>query len=515
VSTYSSILNNTTQTQPIFGRTDMVKNNAGGYVFKVSNMEQFERFLLLGTIGGTYYVSEQKLTQDNCKVIVDLIKSDGLKVLSILKEYAKAKRILKYDTALFTLALFCTFGNEETKKQSYKAIKDICITGTHILTFVSEVNNMRGWSAGLRKGVAAWYNLNSNLAYQITKYQNRAGFTHRDVLRLSHAKAIDNVQNSIFKFVTKGSVDESTPELIKTFIRAKNAESISDTVTLIENGSLTWEMIKTEYLNDSSVLTALLPNMPYVALLRNLNRFGREHVPMVVSKIKDIDSLKKSGIHPFTTLNALRVYSKGHGDRSDKTWEVHQKISDALNEAVYSSMINNVESTGQSVLFAVDTSGSMSASVSNGTISCREAAALMSAISYKTEPNSELIWFDTQGYKPNFGARTSFEDIAAKTPAGGGTDCSIPFNYALTNKIKYDAFVIYTDNETWAGNKHALTYLNEYRKKINPDVKVIEVAMASNPHTQLPRDDKNILRIVGFDGSINNVINNFLKGSLT
>jgi 60 kDa SS-A/Ro ribonucleoprotein len=139
----------------------------------------------------------------------------------------------------------------------------------------------------------------------------------------------------------------------------------------------------------------------------------------------------------------------------------------------------------------------------------------MSAISYKTEPNSELIWFDTQGYKPNFGARTSFEDIAAKTPAGGGTDCSIPFNYALTNKIKYDAFVIYTDNETWAGNKHALTYLNEYRKKINPDVKVIEVAMASNPHTQLPRDDKNILRIVGFDGSINNVINNFLKGSLT
>ena len=33
----------------------------------------------------------------------------------------------------------------------------------------------------------------------------------------------------------------------------------------------------------------------------------------------------------------------------------------------------------------------------------------------------------------------------------GGTDCALPMLYALENNLKFDAFVVYTDSETWAG----------------------------------------------------------------
>ena len=52
----------TPQGLPIPGR-DMVENNAGGFVFKLDEWKQLERFLILGSEGGTYYVSAE-ITDD-------------------------------------------------------------------------------------------------------------------------------------------------------------------------------------------------------------------------------------------------------------------------------------------------------------------------------------------------------------------------------------------------------------------------------------------------------------------
>lgn len=515
MSTYSNLLNKQPQTSPIFGRSDMVKNNATGYSFKITPEQQLERFILMGTVGGTFYVSEQKLTVDNIQIIVDLIKTDGEKVLKTL--LALKDRAVKQDPVVFTLALLCTYGSQNVKNLTYRAINTVCRTGTQFLTFVSEVNNMRGWSNGLRKAVANWYLTKSpeDLAYQVTKYQNRSGFTHRDVIRLSHPKTKKDVYNSILAYVSKSKRQvnlELLPNIIKVQEAAKTA-SREETLDLIKSSSLTWEMIKTEYLNDGEILTSLLPKMGYVALLRNLNRLSahKSLISKVVSKVKDNDAIKKSKVHPFTILNALRVYSKGSGDRGSKVWDVSQKICDALNEAIYVATINNVDASGKNVLLAVDVSRSMSHPASNSTTSCKDVAALMSALTLKTEDNSELIWFDTQVYKPNVGARTSFEDILKATPSGGGTDCSLAFQYMLHTKVSYDAIVIYTDNETWAGKQHSLPLL-EMCRKINPDLKVIEVAAQANSYSNLP-EDKNLLRIVGFDANVNILINNFIKGS--
>ncbi|MCE9558059.1 MAG: TROVE domain-containing protein, partial [Armatimonadetes bacterium] len=55
-------------------RRGQVRNNAGGFAWALNPWKQLERFLILGTEGGTYYVGERKLTLDNCKNLQDLVQ---------------------------------------------------------------------------------------------------------------------------------------------------------------------------------------------------------------------------------------------------------------------------------------------------------------------------------------------------------------------------------------------------------------------------------------------------------
>ena len=45
----------------------------------------------------------------------------------------------------------------------------------------------------------------------------------------------------------------------------------------------------------------------------------------------------------------------------------------------------------------------------------------------------------------------------------GGTDCALPMLYALERGLEVDAFVIYTDSETWAGAIHPAQALRRGR----------------------------------------------------
>src|SRR5271166_1990911 len=141
---YSTGLTNRTQQQPIFGRTDMTKNNAGGYGFEITPQERLERFLLIGSEGGTYYVGEQKLTEENAQSILVLLKTDGVKVVETVVDFAVNNRAPKADAGLFVLALAASFGDQATKNSAYQAVSRVARTSTHLFTFLANVQNLRG-----------------------------------------------------------------------------------------------------------------------------------------------------------------------------------------------------------------------------------------------------------------------------------------------------------------------------------------------------------------------------------
>lgn len=522
MKTYTSIVSETNvpQTQPLPLRTDMVKNNAGGYVFEATPQAKLERFLLLGTMGGTFYAGERELTEAATKFLIERIKADGLGLLATADRFVKEKRILKLDTALYILALASTHGNEATKRASYDYISQWCNTGTHLMQFVSMVNDLRGWSAGLRKGVARWYTgmTFDRLIYQTLKYQNRANFSHKDVLRLAHPKATSDEENEYYKFLV-GKESKTTHFMLDAWKRAKTATTNAEVIKAIYDGKLAWEMIPTERLNEPEVLASVTENMPVMATIRNLNRLtytGALDIGNVltktIAKLTSAEEVKKSGVHPIFVLSAIKTYGAGKGDKGNKTWIPNQRIMDALHktfELAFSS-IQAEPITGVKTLISVDVSASMRSPASGTNMLCTEASAALGLTNLKQIVDSEFVLFDTALYGSALGARHSYDEaLKAVNKGGGGTDCSLPFQYALGKKKFFDVIVIYTDSETWAGRSHGKTLLDEYRRTINPNCKVIEVALQHNNFTGYPTDDTRVLRTVGFDANLPEIINKF------
>src|SRR5437899_11323559 len=66
----------TPQSQPILGSTQ-VRNSAGGYSWEVDDWTRFDRFLILGAEGGTYYIGARELGKQNHTALGRSLQADG------------------------------------------------------------------------------------------------------------------------------------------------------------------------------------------------------------------------------------------------------------------------------------------------------------------------------------------------------------------------------------------------------------------------------------------------------
>uniref|UniRef100_K1PZM2 60 kDa SS-A/Ro ribonucleoprotein n=1 Tax=Magallana gigas TaxID=29159 RepID=K1PZM2_MAGGI len=162
---------------------------------------RLSRFLCLGTENGTYHTDEIELTcRENVGCIDRLInKGEGLKVVETIREFSIEGKACKATPIIFALSICCRCNDHKTKDAAYKILSDVCRIPTHLFEFIKycqDVNpNGDGWGRAHRKGVSMWYeNYRKRkggiplLAFHMTKYKSRFGFTHRDVFRLCHIK---------------------------------------------------------------------------------------------------------------------------------------------------------------------------------------------------------------------------------------------------------------------------------------------------------------------------------------
>eukprot|EP00128_Syssomonas_multiformis_P015667 Colp12_sorted_trinity150504_noHs@6660 len=193
------------QMEPLDAR--QVRNQAGGFVYKTSQLQRLRRFFCLGVEGGTYYATEKELSIENTTSIIQLIRSNGEAVVAEAKKFSVEGRVAKEKAIIFTLALCARLGDEKTKKAAYSALNDICRIPTSLFMFVGFCEAVStagtGWGRAHRRAVANWYNSKTpmDLAMHITKYQNREGWTHLDLLRLSHTAPTSPAHALIFRNV--------------------------------------------------------------------------------------------------------------------------------------------------------------------------------------------------------------------------------------------------------------------------------------------------------------------------
>jgi 60 kDa SS-A/Ro ribonucleoprotein len=190
-----------------------VPNAAGGYAFPVDDWARLDRFLLLGSEGGSYYASERTLTRDNAGSVLRAIASDGERAVARIVAISTAGRAPKNDAALFALALAASAEDIATRRAALAALPKVARTGTHLFQFASLIQGSRGWGRALRRAVASWYLAPpvDRLAYQLAKYRQREGWSHRDLLRLAHPETTEPARAALFDYVCRGTESEALP----------------------------------------------------------------------------------------------------------------------------------------------------------------------------------------------------------------------------------------------------------------------------------------------------------------
>src|SRR5438552_387242 len=84
----------TPQTEEVEG-LGQVQNAAGGFVFDAGSWAHFQRFLILGTEGGTFYVAEKELTLAALKATKACIPEDGARAVALIASTSHAGRANK------------------------------------------------------------------------------------------------------------------------------------------------------------------------------------------------------------------------------------------------------------------------------------------------------------------------------------------------------------------------------------------------------------------------------------
>lgn len=529
----------TPQSEPIPGRgSDMVRNSAGGFAFPVDDWTRLERFLILGSEGGSYYAGERQLTIENAQAVVRCLDADADRAIGTIVAVSDAGRAPKNDPAVFALALAAGMGHTA---RALAALPTVCRTGTHLFQFAEAVQGVRGWGRGLRKGIAAWYEGKpaADLAYQVAKYQRRHGWSHRDLLRLAHPATADPARQAVYRWVVGGrdalgprrvrrrgavagypDVAAHLPRLLAAADEAKAADRAA-VIRLIREDGLPRECIPNEHLNDPAVWEALLEGMPLTAMVRNLAKMtaiglvapGSAATRTVRDRLADAAYIRQSRLHPLAILLAAATYGAGRGLKGALTWTPVATIVDALDGAFYTAF-DNVAPAGKRTLIALDVSGSMSCGQVAGTpLTPRAAAAALALVTARTEPEYQVVAFQEHLVPLNLTAGMRLADAVKRTDGlpFGGTDCAQPMLYALENRLKVDTFIVLTDSETWAGRIHPVQALRRYRQQAGIGAKLIVAGLVSNGFSIADTNDTGMLDVVGFDAAAPQVMTDFAR----
>ena len=297
---------------------------------------------------------------------------------------------------------------------------------------------------------------------------------------------------------------------------------------LIRSGRLVREHVPTTLFGSKEIWLTLLETMPLEALLRNLGKLtqigvaAEKHREIVVRLTNQTEVLK-ARIHPIKVLVASKVYTNGCGDSGSLTWTPNAYIGVALTD-LFRISYGAVTPTGKRIMLGIDVSGSMSSQVlGSKVLTCRDASIAMALLYLETEKNVSAVAFSntlTDLLAPSSRNRltrgmTLQQALAATHGMNfSSTDCVLPIQHAIKHNLLIDAFIILTDNETYAPNEHPQNALIRYRELTGIQAKLIVLGMTGNCFTIVDPTDRNTLNLAGFDTSTPEIASMFMRGEI-
>lgn len=477
--------------------------------FLVSPLVLLERFLLCGQMSNRVEIGRpfSEIPEAARNSVLAITQAFPAQAIELLSKVVRGGRASRQPPVLFALA--CALSTDSIKVRAEGLHPQAVRTGTDALVLASYLKSLKGGGRSFRRQAGLFYKtleegLEDRAALQFIKYRNRAGWTHRDLLRVCHHKPSDAFQE-VFSFAA-GKEYSGSNRLIHGFLEAQemaadfSGKCIPKIIRLIRECGLPWEALPSEALGNVEVWEELLPNLPFTALLRNLGRM--QSLGMDLSSA--VERLAwPTRTHPVQMLSAYKVYGSGHGQMGSLAWRPDARVTKALENGFYASF-GSLEKKTNKVIFGLDVSGSMFTNPSTvAGLNCAEAAAAMVMAAAKQQPFA-LFGFSHNLVDIPIDDTWSLDRILTyvrKIPFGY-TKCALPITHAHSLGVSdVDLFAIYTDNETNGGPK-PMSALQAYREAHNPDACFASVAFAGNAQSIVDPDDWGSSEFCGFDSSV-------------
>lgn len=187
--------------------TNHTLNSTGGAcLWEVSNKTRLCRFLCYGSEEDIYTAREEaRVSLESAGALISLLQEgQGAEVVEQIKRFSQDGRAVRLGPTFFALALCSQHSELKTRQAAFKAMREVCRDPAHLLSFIQYKKDLKEgmkcgiWGRALRKSVSDWYNEQDavSLAASVTKCKQRAGWSHRDILRLSHTKPAHEGKNT-------------------------------------------------------------------------------------------------------------------------------------------------------------------------------------------------------------------------------------------------------------------------------------------------------------------------------
>ena len=404
--------------------------------------------LKLLTMALTTMFGEPKFYGDNTDELIKLAeklcsKGKG-EFVAKLAVWARTKGNLRsVSHALVAVVAHRCKGKEYVRKAVETVASQRGDDGTEILATYAALYG-KPFPNALRRGVRDA--LSGMSAFDIAKYQSSSReFKLRDTLRITHPVPRDQEAAEAMSACLSGTLPKPKGWETELSARGNNAE--------------VWNELISE------------KRLGYMALLRNLRNMvgaGADVAP-VLKVLSNPTAVRKSRQLPFRFYSAWREL--------DSAGMCSTRISSVLDAAMQASC-DNVDRLHGRTAILIDTSGSMSATVSaRSLVTCRDIAAVLGAIASHISDDAWVCQFDTNASPLSFIGSSILADVRAVPFAGGGTDMAKGFQCLMESGFDADRIIVISDNEVnggrwgWGGQMTAVQReLDVYRAKVGHDV---------------------------------------------
>ena len=449
-----------------FSRAIKTINNEGATAYPMNDKEKPVTQVL------TSFFNENKFYGDNSQDILNTVRNvikTEAKFVANLCIYARNEMHLRTISHVLVSELAkSTEGKEYVRKTLNKIIErpdDMTeVLAYYLNTYGKPIPN------SVKKGLADSFGKFDE--YQLAKYNRKNTIKLKDILCLAHPKAKDERQSDLWKRLLEDRLE--TPVTWEKELSTKG------------NTKETWERLIEEN------------RLGYMAMLRNLRNIiksGASNLNKVYEYLTDEERVLKNKQLPFRYYSAYKTLkNEGIGT---------SKIYDALETAIKISTKNIDRLTGKT-LIAADVSGSMNFPISRKSdLTCAEVAVLMLSIANYICEETITKTFDNYLYTCNLATQNGIIANANSIKVnGGGTDITLPLRYLLDRKIFVDRIIILSDNEInreysyntgYSRSSTCQALVEEYKKRINPDVWVHAIDMQGYGTQQFKGKNVNII----------------------